>query len=114
MVIERGDIWWASLPDSEGSEPGYRRPVLVVQSDQFNSSRINTVVVVAITGNVSRKDATGNVYLSTKTSGLPRASVINVSQIVTIDKILLTDRVGRLGDREMAMVDTGLGLVLSL
>ncbi len=114
MVIERGEIWWAELPEPRGSEPGYSRPVIAVQSDDFNRSRIGTIVVVAITSNLRLAEAPGNVYLSRKTSGLPKDSVANVSQVITVDKRFLTSRVGRLASREFAAVEAGLKLVLSL
>ena len=114
MVIERGEIWWAELPEPHGSEPGYSRPVVVVQSDDFNRSRISTVVVVVVTSNLRLAEAPGNVYLPRKTSGLPKDSVANVSQLMTLDKSYLTSRVARLGSQEFAAVEAGLKLVLSL
>ncbi len=91
-MIQRGEIWWASLPEPTGSEPGYRRPVLVVQSDDFNRSRIATVIALVITSNTKLGQAPGNVYLPQKLTGLPRDSVANVPQIITVDKSLLTER----------------------
>ena len=114
MVIQRGDIWWASLAGTAGSEPGYSRPVLIVQSDDFNRSRIGTVIVVAITSNTRLAAAPGNVLLSSKVSGLPKDSVANVSQLITLDKSFLTASVGKLGSRELAAVEAGLHLVLAL
>lgn len=112
--MRRGDIWWASFPIPQGSEPGYRRPVLVVQADVFNRSRIETVLVAAITRNVRLAEAPGNVRLTRRQSGLPRESVVNVSQLWTLDKIRLTDHVGRLPAEVMEDVDEGLKRVLSL
>jgi mRNA interferase MazF len=112
--VERGEIWWARLGTPRGSEPGRRRPVVVVQSDDFNRSRIGTVVVAAITSNLSRALAPGNVACRPKASGLPRPSVINVSQLVSLSRDTLTDRVSRLPDAVMRQVDDGLRLVLSL
>jgi mRNA interferase MazF len=112
MVIQRGEIWWASISEPRGSEPGYRRPFLIVQSDEFNRSRINTVIAVAITSNTRLAEAPGNVRLSRKSSGLPKESVANVSQLITIDKQFLTKKVLRLAKRELAEVDAGLHLVL--
>ncbi|MYI15420.1 MAG: type II toxin-antitoxin system PemK/MazF family toxin, partial [Acidimicrobiaceae bacterium] len=89
MVIRRGDIHWADLRAPTGSEPGHRRPVLVVSSDRFNRSRISTVLAVAITSNLRLADAPGNVELAASESGLDRDSVVNVSQIVTVDKAAL-------------------------
>jgi mRNA interferase MazF len=113
-VIKRGEIWWASLPSPEGSGPGYRRPVLIVQCNDFNRSRINTVIVVVITSNLRLADAPGNVLLPKKATGLARKSVVNVSQVITIDRKFLTGRVRLLHARELVRVDDGLRLVLSL
>ena len=113
-MIRCREIWWASLPDPKGSEPAYRRPVLVVQSDAFNRSRINSVVVAAITSNVRLADAPGNVRLTRRQSKLTRDSVINVSQILTLDKRFLTERVSRLSATIWTEVESGLRLVLSL
>ncbi len=114
MVIRRGEIWWASLPAPRSSEPGYRRPVLVVQADAFNVSRIQTVVAIAITSNVRLAQAPGNVLLSAKSSGLAKQSVANVSQVITLDKSFLEKRIGLLRKRELELVEEGLKLVLSL
>lgn len=110
----RGEIWWANLPDPVGSEPGYRRPVLVVQDDTFTQSRINTVVVVVITSNTQLAEAPGNVLLPREISGLSRDSVANVSQIFTIDKTFLTERIGSLPDYLQEEIDEGLRMVLYL
>jgi mRNA interferase MazF len=114
MVIKRGEIWWAELADPRGSEPGYRRPVLVVQSDAFNRSRISTVIVVAITSNVRLAEAPGNVLLSRRDSKLRRDSVINVSQVLTLDERFLVEKAGSLSDRTVEAVESGLRQVLSL
>src|SRR5476649_2940959 len=95
-MVNRGQIWWADLPDPIASEPGYKRPVIVIQTDEFNKSRINTVIVVAVTSNVRLADAPGNVKLIKSKSGLNKESVANVSQILTIDKQFLVERVGQL------------------
>ena len=113
-MIRRGEIWWATLSDPVGSEPGFRRPVLIVQSDAFNRSRIATVVVAAITSNVRLADAPGNVRLARRQSKLARDSVINVSQILTLDRRFLAERVSRLSTVVLSEVETGLRLVLSL
>lgn len=113
-MISRGDIWWASLPQPRGSEPAYRRPVLVVQAVEFNRSGINTVMVVPLTGNIRLADAPGNVLLDRSVGGLPRESVVNVSQVLTVDKSFLLDRIRELPVTLMAEVDTGLILSLSL
>ena len=112
--MERGEIWWATMRPPQGSEPGFRRPVLIVQSNAFNSSRIRTVVAAVITSNLRLVDAPGNVRLSTNRSKLPKPSVVNVSQIVTLDKSFLSERAGRLDDKTMHAVEAGLRLVLSL
>lgn len=114
MVIERGQIWWANLSEPSGSEPGYRRPVLIVQSDAFNRSRLRTAIVVALTANLRLVGAPGNVLISAKTSGLPRDSVANVSQVITIDRDVLTEPAGRLPQSVLKDVDHGLRLVLDL
>jgi mRNA interferase MazF len=114
VVITRGDIWWADLPDPDGSAPGYRRPVLVVQSDAFNRSRLATVTVVSLTANLRLVDAPGNVLVAARPSDLPRDSVANVSQVLTIDRRRLTERVRRLPPRILDQVDDGLRLALAL
>lgn len=112
--MKRGDIWWANLPPPSGSGPGYRRPVLVIQSNAFNESNISTVLVAVITSNMALSDAPGNVRLSKSSGGLPKPSVVNVSQLLTMDRSLLGKRVGSLPSRMMQRVDAGLKLVLSL
>lgn len=114
MVVERGQIWWADLEARDGSEPGFRRPVLIVQSDAFNRSRIRTVIAVALTSNLRLVDAPGNVLVPAKASGLPKDSVANVSQVVTLDKDYLTERAGRLRGTLLADIEAGLRLVLGL
>jgi mRNA interferase MazF len=113
-VIHRGEIWWAELDEPSGSEPGYRRPVLVVQNDAFNRSRISTVIAVALTSNLRLLDAPGNVLLPARVSGLRKDSVANVSQVVTIDRDILVTRAGRIDSAVMRSVDQGLRLALSL
>lgn len=112
--MRRGEVWWASLRSPEGSGPGYRRPVLVVQDDAFNASKINTVVVVALTSNMALHAAPGNVLLSKRSTRLPKASVANVSQILTLDKSLLTERISQVEPSVMREVDDGLRLVLNI
>ena len=112
MVIAQGDVCWADLFDPVGSRPGYRRPVLVVQGDAFNRSRVATVVCVPLTSNLKWADAPGNVGLAAKSTGLAKDSVANVSQIVTLDRDLLTERVGRVSKRQLELVFAGLDLVL--
>ncbi len=112
--MQRGEIWWAALPDPVGSGPGYRRPVLVVQSDDFNRSRIATVIVLVITSNVKLAQAPGNVLLPHTATGLAQDSVANVSQLITIDKALLTEPVGTLPPRLLKQIEDGLRLILVL
>ena len=114
LVIKRGEIWWASLHLASGSEPGYRRPVLVVQGNAFNQSRIRTVVVAVLTSNLRLADAPGNVQISKRQSGLARVSVVNVSQLITLDRSFLTERVGRIPPAKQQEVDDGVRLVLAL
>jgi mRNA interferase MazF len=112
--MQRGEIWWASFPAPKASAPGFRRPVLVVQSDAFNRSRIGTVVVAAITSNTALADAPGNVLLSRRTSGLPKASIVNVSQVLTLDRTMLTELVRSLPKKEVTSIDNGLRLMMGL
>lgn len=111
-MIAQGDIWWADLGEPKGSAPGFRRPVLVVQGDAFNRSRIGTVVCVALTSNVKWAAAPGNVLLDVRATGLDRDCVANVSQLVTLDRTELTERVGRVPDRKLEQVITGLCILL--
>jgi mRNA interferase MazF len=112
--MRRGEIWWACLNTPSGSAPGFRRPVLIIQSNEFNRSRINTVLAVTITSNLVLANAPGNVRVSAKSSGLKKASVVNVSQIVTLDKSFLTEHVGTLNNSYFKEVEDGLRLVLGL
>jgi len=112
--VRRGEIWWASLPEPAGSGPGFRRPLLIVSANSFNESRIGTVVAAVVTSNLRLADAPGNVRVPVKGTGLARASVVNVSQIITVDKTFLSQRIGRLNSRALAEVDDGLRLVLSI
>ena len=114
MVIHRGEIWWAELQEPSGSGPGYKRPLVIIQSNEFNKSRINTIVAVVLTTNIRLADSPGNVMLSKKMTGLPKDSVANVSQVVTIDRYFLVDRSGSLPAGTMKLIDDGLRLVLSL
>ncbi len=112
MVIEQGDIWWADLPEPAGSDPGYRRPVVVIQSNEFNQSRINTAVCVPLTSNLRLAEAPGNVFLPAASTGLQRDSVANVSQVVTFDRNFLTERVGRLDTGLLDEILDGIELVI--
>jgi mRNA interferase MazF len=114
MVVERGQIWWAELDEPRGSEPAFRRPLLIVQDDAFNRSRIRTVVAAVLTSNLRLVEAPGNVLIPAKASGLPKDSVVNVSQIVTIDRDFLAEPAGKLRGQLLKSIDDGLRLVLSL
>ena len=112
--MRRGELWWASLREPVGSGPGSGRPLLVVQSDEFNLSAIRTTVCAVVTSNLRLAEAPGNVRLKRRAAGLPRDSVVNVSQLVTVDKKALTSRIGRLPTETLRDVDAGIRLVLSL
>jgi mRNA interferase MazF len=112
VVIAQGDVYWADLPDPVGSGPGFRRPVVVVQGDALNQSRLATVVCVPLTSNLRWAEAPGNLRLSAKSTGLPRESVANVSQIVALDRELLTERCGRLTRQHLGLVLSGIDIVL--
>ncbi|HEY8211745.1 MAG TPA: type II toxin-antitoxin system PemK/MazF family toxin [Myxococcaceae bacterium] len=112
MVISQGDVCWAELPDPVGSGPGFRRPVVVVQGEAFNRSKIATVVCIPLTSNLQWADAPGNVLLSTRSTGLSKESVANVSQIIALDRSVLTERVGRISRRQLTLLLTGIDVVL--
>jgi mRNA interferase MazF len=112
VVIAQGEVWWADLGDPAGSEPGFRRPVVVVQGEAFNASSLRTVVCVALTSNTRWAEAPGNVLLSARQAGLAKPSVANVSQIVTIDRASLTERAGRLSESSLELVLAGIDVVL--
>lgn len=112
--MRRGEVWWASLGDPSGAAPGFRRPVVIVQADAFNESAIRTVLCVAITSNLRLGEAPGNVRVSRRASGLTKASIANVSQVITADKQYLTQRIGRLSPAVLREIDAGLRLVLAL
>jgi mRNA interferase MazF len=114
IEVERGEIWWADLPEPRRSEPGYRRPVLVIQANSFNRSRIQTTIVAAITTNLELADAPGNVLLPASSAGLSRDSVVNVSQLLTLNRSFLTAHAGTLPPRLKCSVDEGLRTVLQL
>jgi mRNA interferase MazF len=114
VVIRRGQIWWANLGIPFGSEAGHRRPVLVVQADDFNESRIATVVVAPITSSIGLAQAKGNVFLARGASGLKKPSVVNVSLVAAVDRARLTEKISHLGPETMRDVEAGLRLVLSL
>jgi len=112
VVVKQGDVFWIDLGDPSGSAPGYSHPHVVVQNNVFNRSRINTVVVCALTSNLKRSYAPGNVLLRAREAKLPKASVVNVSQIFTVDKADLRDKIGTLSARRVRQILDGMSLVL--
>ena len=111
-MIAQGEVWWADLGEPVGSEPGFRRPVIVVQGEAFNQSALRTVVCVALTSNLAWADAPGNVRLTARATGLPKDSVANVSQLVTLDRDVLAQRVGRISKSQLERVIVGIDIVL--
>ena len=114
MVIERRQVWWADLEEPRGSEPGFRRPVLIVQADSFNRSRLRTILAIVLSSNLRLLDAPGNVLLPSKVAGLPKDSTAVVTQVVTLDQDYFSECVGKIPPRWMAQVDAGLSLALDL
>jgi mRNA interferase MazF len=114
VVVERGQVWTADLGEPEGSEPGYNRPVLIVQSDAFNRSRLQTVIAVVLSTNLRLVDAPGNVLIPAKASGLRKDSVANVSQVITVDREFLIELAGRVRGQFLKDVENGLRLILGL
>lgn len=112
MVISQGEVWWADIAAPRGSGTGFRRPVVVVQGDALNRSRIATVVCVPLTSNLKWAGAPGNVLLPARATSLPKDSVANVSQIVALDKTLLTERVGKLSSTKVDLLFAGIDVVL--
>lgn len=112
MVIHQGDIYWIELEEPSRSEPGYRHPHVVIQNDLFNCSQIRTVVVLALTSNIKRADAPGNVLLEKDEAGLPKPSVVNVSQVFTVDKSQLDEYIGTLSFKRVRQILDGIQLVL--
>lgn len=112
MVIAQGDVFWLDTGAPRGSGPGFRRPYVVVQNDVFNASRIQTTVLCAVTSNLARAKAPGNLLLRKGEANLPRPSVVNVSQIVTVDKSVLVERIGTLSRQRVLEIVAGLRLVL--
>lgn len=111
-MISQGEVWWAGLPEPSGSEPGFRRPVVVVQGDPLNRSRIATVVCVPITSNLKLAEAPGNVLLAARLTGLAKDSVANVSQLLAVNRGALTERVGKLSRNQLALILGGIDVVL--
>lgn len=112
--MKRGEIWWTSLSVPAGSEPGFRRPVVIISSNDFNRSRIRTIIAAVITSNLRLADAPGNILLPRKSSKLAKDSVINVSQIITIDKSFLDEKVSSLNPKVLSKLSEGLQLVLAI
>jgi mRNA interferase MazF len=112
--MKRGELWWASLPEPTGSGPGFKRPVVVVQSNPFNESRISTVIVAVVTSNLALAEAPGNFRLGKPESGLPKPSVVNVSQVITLDRQLLIERIKALPAQSVTRLNEGLRLVLGI
>ena len=112
VEVQQGETWWANLPEPTGSGPGFRRPVVVVQSDALNRSRLATIVCVPLTSNLKWADAPGNVLLSSRLTGLPKDSVANTSQIIALDRQCLSERAGKLPPRKLALVMSGIDVVL--
>ena len=112
--MKRGQLWWAGLDDAVGSGPGYRHPVLVVSTNPFNDSRISTIIVCVITSNLRLARAPGNVHVSAHESGLPKDSVVNVTQVLTVEKAVLSERIGYLAQDRMKDVEQGLRTVMGL
>lgn len=112
--MKRGEVWWADLGEPVGSGPGYRHPVVVISTDTFNESRISTVIVVMITSNLRLSAAPGNVRVAARETGLRKASVVNVSQVITVDKAILIERIGHLPSDRLGEVEAGLRDVMGL
>ena len=112
MVVGQGEVWWVDLAEPRGSEPGFRRPVVVVQGDALNRSKLGTVLCVVLTSNVRWADAPGNVLLSSKGTGLPADSVANVSQIVTLDREAFLERTGKVGRAKLELIFSGIDIIL--
>jgi mRNA interferase MazF len=114
LVVRRGEVWWVDLQEPRGSAPGYRHPLLILQADSFNESRLRTVVGIVVSSNLRLLDAPGNVLLTARSVGLPRDSVANVTQLVTVDKEYLGSKVGRVPTKTLASVAAGVRLALEL
>jgi mRNA interferase MazF len=112
VVISQGEVWWAEIAEPAGSEPGFRRPVIIVQGESLNRSRIATVLCVPLTSNLKWATAPGNVPLTSRITGLPKDSVANVSQLFALDKSLLTERVGKLPRTKVELVLAGIDVAL--
>ncbi|MGB5156181.1 type II toxin-antitoxin system PemK/MazF family toxin [Desulfobacterium sp. N47] len=111
MVIKQGEIFWIDLAEPKGSEPGYRHPYIVIQNNLFNASRINTVVVCSLTGNLNRAKAPGNVLLNKGEANLPQKNVVNISQIFTVNKSDLVEKLGQVSEKRMTEILDGIKLL---
>ena len=112
MVIKQGDVFWINLNEPLGSEPGYRHPCVVVQSNAFNRSRIKTVVICLLTSNLKRAESPGNILLSKGEANLPKSSVVNVSQIFTVDRSKLIEKIGTLSSERIHQIFDGIKLLI--
>jgi len=111
MVIEQGEIYWIDLGEPVGSEPGYRHPHVVIQNNLFNASKINTVVVCALTSNLKRAEAPGNVFLAKGEANLPKQSVVNITQVYTVNKIDLAEKIGKVSEKKLKEIIEGIKLL---
>ncbi|MDH5720554.1 MAG: type II toxin-antitoxin system PemK/MazF family toxin [Spirochaetia bacterium] len=112
--MNRGEIWWADLNNPRGSEPGYKRPVVIIQANEFNRSKINTIICAVITSNIELQKAPGNIFISKEDSSLSKDSVINISQIITVDKLFLTELAGTLTPGILKKLNKSLKLILNI
>lgn len=112
--MKRGELWWATLGTPRGSEPGYKRPVVIISANAYNQSQINTVIVATITSNMRLANAPGNISLAKRDSDLPQESVINISQLTTVDKSFLLEKISRLPDRKLRLLNENLRTSLAL
>jgi len=112
--VKKGEVWWASLGDPRGSEPGFKRPVIIVSANEFNKSTIKTVIVAVITSNLRLAEAPGNFSVSKKDSGLSKESVVNISQLLTLDKSFLVEKSKKIPELKLIRLNEGLKLVLSI
>ena len=112
--MKRGEIWWAWMGEPRGSEPGYHRPVVVISTNEFNRSLIQTVIVSVVTSNLRLVDAPGNFKITKKQSNLSKDSVVNVSQLITLDKTFLTEKIGKLNSKNINFLNEGIKLVLGV
>jgi mRNA interferase MazF len=112
VVIRQREVWWAGLPEPSGSEAGFRRPVVVVQGDRFNRSRIGTIICIPLTSQLRLGEAPGNVLLKARSTGLPRDSIANVSQVLAVDRQQLHERAGLITERELQQLFVGIDTVL--